>query len=114
MRLTVAELSPHSLAIDRVLHCVAPRGNASSVRTTTRSASSSPAERGVTGRGSSGASAAPAVHGWFRGAVRAIRQLTRVPRSVPAAGSLGTDRDARPNFGQAGPLPQGPAASACP
>ena len=53
MRLTVAALSPHALAIERVLQCVAPAGIVSKVCTTTRSTSSSPIVRGAPGRGSS-------------------------------------------------------------
>ena len=47
MRLTVAALSPHALAIERVLQCVAPAGIVSKVCTTTRSTSSSPIVRGA-------------------------------------------------------------------
>ena len=53
IRLTVGALNPLSLAIERVLQCVASRGSDSRVFTTTRSTSPSPIVRGAPGRGSS-------------------------------------------------------------
>ena len=53
IRFTVAELSPHAFAIERVLHCVASRGIDSSVIVTTRSTAASPTVRGAPGLGSS-------------------------------------------------------------
>ena len=53
IRFTVAELMSHAFAIERVLHCVAPRGIDSSVIVTTRSTSASLTVRGAPGLGSS-------------------------------------------------------------
>ena len=78
MRLTVAALSPHTLAIERVLQCVAPAGIVSKVCTTTRSTSSSPIVRGAPGRGSSSKPSQPSRR-------NRRRHLPTVPRVVPSS-----------------------------
>ena len=77
MRLTVAALKPHALAIERVLQCVASRGSDSRVLTTTRSTSSSPIVRGAPGRGSSSKPSQPAPR-------NRRRHLPTVARVVPS------------------------------
>ena len=78
MRLTVAALIPHALAIERVLQCVASAGIVSKVCTTTRSTSSSPIVRGAPGRGSSSKPSQPARR-------NRRRHLPTVPRVVPSS-----------------------------
>ena len=78
MRLIVARLRPLACAIERVLHCVAPRGSDSSVRVTTRSTSASLTVRGVPGRGSSSKPSQPSRR-------NRRRHLPTVARVVPSA-----------------------------
>ena len=85
MRPTVAALSPHTRAIERVLQCVASRGIDSRVVVTTRSTSASDTVRGVPGRASS---SKPSQPDW-RNRRRHFPTVTRVvPNSAATAKSL--------------------------
>ena len=84
-RPTVEALRPQARAIDSRLQCVAPRGVVSSVRTTTRSTSSSVTRRDAPGRGSSSKPSQPL----RRNRRRHLPTVARVvPRACATAWSL--------------------------
>ena len=102
IRFTVAELMPHAFAIERVLHCVAPRGIDSSVIVTTRSTSASLTVRGAPGLGSSRRPSHPF-------SMNRRRHLPTVSRVVPSRAATPMSRspsaDAKYDPGAQRPAP---------
>jgi hypothetical protein len=82
MRCTLDTDSPDTLAIDRVLQCVAPTGIFSSVVVTTSAIFSSPILRGAPWRGSSRRPSR-------RMAANRLRQVAAVGRVMPSRGRNG-------------------------